>query len=100
MTKSDIKNPQNLSIADNPYAPDLYADEAIGFLLANNTMRITLASARFDHTKEKGDKNYVVTSRLVMPVSAAANLHKLLGTILESVKTQRQMGNTLTRSLQ
>jgi hypothetical protein len=94
--KSPVTIPEKqvkLPLIDNPSAPDLYADEAIGFLLANNTLRITLASIRTDHTKNPNINSCVVTGRLVLPIQAAQNLHTMLSTVLEKLKPQ-QAGET------
>jgi hypothetical protein len=101
MAKStSIKSPMaipekqvKLPLIDNPSAPDLYADDAIGFLLTNNTLRITLATVRTDHTKNPNVNNCAVTGRLVLPIQAAQNLHTMLGTVLEKLKPQ-QAGET------
>ncbi|HEU5047345.1 MAG TPA: hypothetical protein VFT64_05810 [Rickettsiales bacterium] len=85
---AEKKQPVTIPFVENLNAPDIYADEAVGFLLANNTMRITLATAKLDHTQKPGStqQSFVVTNRLVMPITAAENLHKLLGQMLENVK--------------
>jgi hypothetical protein len=78
-----------LPLIDNPTAPNLFADEAVGFFVVNNTMRITFAAARVDHTTNPGTQSRVVTGRLVMPIAAAENLHSLLSTLLENVKSRQ-----------
>jgi hypothetical protein len=83
---AEKKQAVGLPVMDNPSAPDFYADEAIGCFWANNTMRITLATARADHTRNPNEKGYVVTGRLVMPIAAAENLHRLLGRLIENMK--------------
>lgn len=78
-----------LSVVDNPSAPDLFVDEAIGFMVRNNTVRITFASIKVDHTKNPGMQSCVVSGRLVMPIATAESLHKLLGTVLDKIKSQK-----------
>ena len=87
---------KRLPIVDNPSAPDLYADEAIGFLLANNMVRITLASVKADHSKNPSTNSCVVLGRLVMPVAAAESLHKMLGQMIERVKKATPKANADT----
>ena len=60
-----------ISFVDNPLAPDVYADEAIGFLAHNGTIRITLVS---DRAAAPGPINRVVVGRLVMTVHGAQAL--------------------------
>lgn len=89
-----------LPIVDNPSAPDVYADEVLGFLLANNTLRITLASVRTDHTKNPNANSMVVTNRLVLPLQAVQKLHHMLGQMLENVRSASHEQSTEARTLQ
>lgn len=100
MTKSPIQKHAPLPLIDNPSAPDLFADEVVGFLIANNTMRLTLASAKADHTSHPGTTTRVVTGRLVMPLAAAERFHKLLTTIIDNMKSHNQGANLGTHTLQ
>jgi len=100
MTKSSIPKRIPLALIENPFAPDLFADEAVGFLVVNNTMRITFASAKADHTTNAGTKTRVVTGRLVMPVAAADGLHRLLTTLIDNMKSLNQPANIETHTLQ
>ncbi len=59
---------------DNPHAPEVFADEAVGFFIHNGNVSITVASARVDHTKNPGPISRVVTGRLVMPLAGAQAL--------------------------
>ena len=61
-------------VIDNPVAPDLFADSAIGFSLRNGVVSITLSSQRVDHTEAPAAINNVVIARLVMPVFGAQHL--------------------------
>jgi hypothetical protein len=81
---------QALPLIDNPSAPDLFADDVVGFFVVNNTMRITFAAAKADHTTNAGTKTRVVTGRLILPLAAAEGFHKLLGTIIENTKSPSQ----------
>jgi hypothetical protein len=95
-TSQPAEQQKRLPIVDNPSAPDLYADEAIGYLLTNNTVRITLASIKADHARSPNTNHMVVTNRLVMPVTAAVNLHKLLGRMIDNMKKASPQANADT----
>ena len=66
--------PVIVSFIDNPHAPDVYADEAVGFFVANGCIKITLASARSDYSTPTSRINRVVVGRLVMSADAAQGL--------------------------
>lgn len=100
MAKFPLQKPAQLPLIDNPSAPDLFADDVVGFLLVNNTMRITFASAKADHTSNPGITSRVVTGRLVMPLAAAERFHKLLATIIDNMKSHNQEANLGTHTLQ
>ena len=61
-------------VVDNPLAPDIFADAAIGFALRNGVVSLTLTSQHVDHTAAAGPINDVVIGRLVMPVIGAQQL--------------------------
>jgi hypothetical protein len=63
-----------VSFIDNPMAPDVFADESVGFFVHNGVVRITFASARVNHSSTPGPVNRVVIGRLVLPVAAAQGL--------------------------
>jgi hypothetical protein len=63
-----------VTFIDNPSAPDLFADSAVGFANFHGVVRITLASSRAHHAGAPGVVNQVVVGRLVMPIHAAQNL--------------------------
>ncbi|MBV8191486.1 MAG: hypothetical protein JO339_29895 [Alphaproteobacteria bacterium] len=63
-----------MSFIDNPLAPDIFADEAIGFFINQGTVKITFASARVNHVSSPGPVNRVVVGRLVMSVEGAQHL--------------------------
>jgi hypothetical protein len=73
-----------LSLVDNPHAPDVYADEVVGFFINNGVVKITLSSARVNHGVNPGPVNRVVIGRLVMPIQAAQALAAGLFDFLKS----------------
>src|SRR4051812_3685414 len=64
----------SISFIDNPMAPDVFAEEAVGFFVHNGIVRIAFASARVNHVTSPGPINRVVIGRLVMSVSGAQAL--------------------------
>ena len=63
-----------VSFVDVPLAPDVFADEAVGFFVRNGVISITFASARVDHSTSPGPVRRVVVGRLVMSIDGAQNL--------------------------
>jgi len=63
-----------VNFIDNPLAPDIFADVAVGFVNFHGVVRIALASSRMYHASAPGPVNQVVVGRLVMPIQAAQNL--------------------------
>jgi hypothetical protein len=100
MAKPTLQKQPPLPLIDNPSAPDLLADDIVGFLVVNKTMRITFAAAKADHTTNPATKRRVVTGRLVLPLAAAEGFHKLLGTIIENTKSPSEAAGIGTHTLQ
>jgi hypothetical protein len=63
--------PVPVPFIDNPHAPEVFAAEAIGFLLHQGNVHITLTSPRSDHGTQPPTANNVVIGRLVMPLVGA-----------------------------
>ena len=62
-------NTPPIPLLDNPHAPDMFADAAVGQFTLGGIMRITFESARMNHAgTEPGQVSRVVIGRLVMPV--------------------------------
>jgi hypothetical protein len=60
---------------DNPLAPDVFADGAMGFFVANGAVHITLISLRPSYDpKQNNAVNQVVVGRVVIPVPGAQGL--------------------------
>jgi hypothetical protein len=70
----NIASPAAPPLIDNPLAPEVFADEAMGFFLHHGNLSITFSSARVDHTSNPGPVSRVVVGRLVLPVSGALGL--------------------------
>lgn len=68
------KEHAGLPVVANPFAPDVLADEALGFESANGTVRITFASAKMIEGAPPSDVQWVVIGRLVMGPEAAHRL--------------------------
>ena len=88
MPKIAVKKQVRPPLVDNPAAPDMFADEAVGCYSTHNTLRITLASARADHTSTPASKSTVVVGRLIIPLTALEGFHKMLTTVLTNMKTR------------
>lgn len=83
------KSSNQLPLLDNPFATDIFADDAIGYQRSGDVLRITLVSVKTDHSKNPGVEKAVVSNRLVMPHGGVESLHRLLGKYLEAAKAQR-----------
>lgn len=78
-------NPANtpVSFMDDPHAPELFADSVTGYFLFNGNLRLTLESARVEHSASPGPVNRVVIGRIVMPVSSARALKDMLVSLFD-----------------
>src|SRR3954469_16676995 len=59
---------------DNPHAPEMLAEEAIGFIMLAGNVHITFTALRVEHSTHPGPLNRVVIGRVAMPVQGAQNL--------------------------
>jgi hypothetical protein len=75
-----------VTFMDSPRAPDIYADAISGVAFFSGNIRLTLEAAHVDHSTSPGPVNRVVIGRLVMPLSAATDLHTLLTDYLGRIK--------------
>ena len=100
MAKPSIPKQPPLPLVDNPFAPDLSADEAVGCHAIHNTLRITFASAKADHTTNPASKNRVVVGRLIMPLAGLEEFHKMLTAVLTNMKSRGSGTDIGPRTLQ
>ena len=63
--------PAEVSFMDNPLAPDVFADEAVGFYFHQGVVKITFTSTRVNHVSSPGPVNRVVVGRLAMSAEGA-----------------------------
>ena len=63
-----------VAFIDNPHAPEVFAAEAVGFLVNAGNIHITFATPRVNHATSPGPVNRVVMARLVMPIQGAQGL--------------------------
>jgi hypothetical protein len=71
----NIAPPSVPPLIDNPFAPEVFADDAVGFLgHQGNLITITFSSMRADHKTDRGPVSRVVVGRLVLPVAGAVGL--------------------------
>jgi len=86
-TRSEDEAP-TVTFLDNPHAPEVFSDEAVGVLFHNGNVHITFATPRVNHSKTPGPVNRVVNARLVMPLVGIDALQKMLAGFMERFKTQ------------
>jgi hypothetical protein len=63
-----------VTFIDNPYAPEIFAEGAVGFFLNHNNVHLTLTALRADHRSSPSPINRVVIGRLVLPLAGAQGL--------------------------
>lgn len=61
-------------VVSGPDAPDVFADEAIGFELVNGTVRITFSSVKMAEPAPPSPLQHVVIGRLILPIQSAQRL--------------------------
>jgi hypothetical protein len=69
----------------NPFAPDVFADEAVAFEIINDTVRITFGTVKMADAVPPSENQLVIVGRVVMTVGGAQRL--ALG--LHSALTQK-----------
>jgi len=67
------QTPQSVALVADPHAPDMFADEAVGFFIHRGVIRVTFSTGRACHASNP-EVSRVVTGRLVMPAQAAGEL--------------------------
>jgi hypothetical protein len=73
-------------IVDDPSVPEVYTDNLAGLTINQGNVNLTFATVRADHTKAPPTNHRKITSRLVMPIAVAANLHEVLGQVLKDLE--------------
>jgi hypothetical protein len=59
---------------DNPFSPDVFADEAVGFENINGTFRITFGAIKMADPVPPSSNQMVVVGRLILPIRGAQTL--------------------------
>ena len=72
--KPQKKSSPQIPLAENLFAPELFASEAAYFALGSGTLTITFTSFRFDNSSSPAVQRRVVIGRLVMPIAGAQAL--------------------------
>ena len=80
----DIAPKPEVTVIDDPKAPETFAAEVLGFFIHAGNIHITFATPRVNHEKSPGPINRVVIHRLVMPVPGAQGLAAGLYDFLKS----------------
>lgn len=68
--------------------PETYVDNFAGISLSQANLHLTFATSRADHTKQPPASQRVVSSRLVMPIAVAREVHQILGEVLRDVESK------------
>jgi hypothetical protein len=100
MAKPSMQKQAKPPLVDNPSAPDLAADEAVGCHAVHNTLRITFASAKADHTTTPASKSRVVVGRLIIPLAGLEEFHKMLTAVINNMKARGSGTDIGSRTLQ
>ena len=84
-------------LLNNPHAPDVFADAAVGFFSFNGCMRITFEALRSDYRTNPANVDHVVIGRLVMPILAAKAMAE---TILNQIEAMQSESAAPTTAIQ
>lgn len=79
---------QGPPLIDDPSVPEVFTDNLAGLTVVQGNVNITFATVRADHTKLPPTNLRKITSRLVMPIAAAVQLHEMLGQMLKDLETK------------
>jgi hypothetical protein len=71
-----------VSAISNPFAPDVFADEAVGFEFINGTVRISFGVVKMADPVPPSENQLVVMGRVVMPMDGARRLAERLTELL------------------
>lgn len=80
--------PARIPFIENHDVLEIFADEVSGVFAPKNNVHLTFSSYRVDHSQDPGPIVRVVTSRVVMPIDAAADLQRLLADLQKSLQAQ------------
>jgi hypothetical protein len=75
-------------LVDDPSVSEVFTDNLAGLTINQGNVNLTFATVRADHTKTPPTNHRKITSRLVMPVIAAAALHEILGQVLKDLESK------------
>jgi hypothetical protein len=73
-------------IVDDPSVPEVFTDNLAGLTINQGNVNLTFATVRADHSKMPATNHRKITSRLVMPISVAVNLHEILGQVMRDLE--------------
>lgn len=77
-------NVNGTGVVGNDFAPEVFADDALGFENVNGAIRISLVSARSVEPIPPSPMQYVTIGRLVMPIGGAQRLAIALNDFLRT----------------
>jgi len=65
---------------------ETYVDSFAGLSLTQTNLHLTFATSRADHTRQPPASFRVISSRLVMPIAIAREVHQVLGEVLRDLE--------------
>ena len=87
-------------LVEDPAIREIYADSLVGIVFNHGNINMTFAALRADHSKTPATNFRQVTSRLVLPVSTAGELHAYLSEIIKQLEAQGLVKTASARGLQ
>jgi hypothetical protein len=79
---------QQPPVVDDPSVTEVYTDNLAGLTINQGNVNLTFATVRADHSKIPPTNHRKITSRLVMPIAVAVNLHEILGQIIRDLEAK------------
>ena len=79
---------KDIPLIENAAVAEVFTDSFAGLSLTHGNVHMTFATVRTDHGKQPPAAVRVVSSRLVMPLASAVEMHQLLGQLLAEMEKQ------------
>jgi hypothetical protein len=79
---------KTMPLMNNAAVSEVFTDDIVGLSFTDGNLNLTFATIRADHSQVPTRNQRVVSSRLVMPVTAAFELHQLLGRLLAEMESK------------
>jgi hypothetical protein len=85
---TEIPKAPTITFLENPHAPALFTDGAVEIDYIQGNFRITFETVHFNYATHPATGTRVVTSRLIIPPSAAERLRNMLTAKIEALKQE------------